>query len=370
MAQKSYTTEEKDKIAKTIGAFTQSKEALATERLSTFIGYLSNDDVKQLDDLAVFLATHAKYYDNDKIKNILAPITMNEEFNRGYFNMIISRISSTIPRWKDIAEGERNKTTPPQKEKQDVYTASLSENIDEAKQTKINPIQKKSTQPLVRLLSRIESRNDSEYATNMAITEDKDNGEKITFNKKEFLIGDNSSITYTSKDKKVKNTIIIDKEKENNIILSHKKNSPVLDKLVSDGIFATVDYMTEKGQIPFVFNINAKSKEYLTSVIKTLYGFSKGTIKNIKNPTDKKIRTHFFDNVVAFKFKNIEIPKDELLKLETEEEFLKKIEELNKKAENKKNTENENATKILEQKMKNTSSTDYEELIKNKIKQR
>ena len=360
MAKKTYTTEEKDKIAKTIGAFTQSKEALATERLSTFIGYLSDDDIEQLDNLALFLSTHAKYYDNDKIKNILAPITMNEEFNRGYYNMIIARIGKTIPKWKEIAEEERNKKTPPKKQKTKIHTASLSENIETTKQTRTVSPKKASTQPLVILLSNIEKNNDKEYKNGIKITEDKDNGEKTTFNKKEFMVGDKSSVEYTSKDNKIQNKVMIDTEKENGLIFSHKKDSPIFINLIADTMSATIDHMVKTQQTPFVFNINSKTPEYLENVLKSLYKFL----------NDAKYKQYIVKNINKFKFNGSEISTKELEKAKTPEEFQQIFVELNKKAEEKKNAQNKNfedATKKLKGK-KDTET--LEELLQSEISQK
>ena len=340
MANKpTYSTEDKIKISEGIGAFVQGNEALATERLGKFLESSNDNIIEQLEEISFFLSKHAKDYHNDKIKYILSPIIEENGFYGKDCAMVMGRIKSEIPNWEEIVKQDKN---PKIKE------ATIVERIIPTKNSAQETATKKSTQPLIRLLSRIESHKSEDYTKGISVIEDKDNGEKTTFNTKEIMVGNKSSITYINKNKKIQNKVSIDQQKENTLILSHKKETGVYPSLVADTIMATVDYMTEKGQIPFVLNINSKTNEYREAVAKTLFAFSKAFIKQIKNRNQKILQSKALDNVSAFKFDGVEIKKEELLKANSEEEFLKKITSLQNA---KKDNDNKKAEEILKQKI-------------------
>ena len=199
MANKpTYSTEDKIKISEGIGAFVQGNEALATERLGKFLESSNDNIIEQLEEISFFLSKHAKDYHNDKIKYILSPIIEENGFYGKDCAMVMGRIKSEIPNWEEIVKQDKN---PKIKE------ATIVERIIPTKNSAQETATKKSTQPLIRLLSRIESHKSEDYTKGISVIEDKDNGEKTTFNTKEIMVGNKSSITYINKNKKIQNKV-------------------------------------------------------------------------------------------------------------------------------------------------------------------
>ncbi|MBR1544465.1 MAG: hypothetical protein IJ638_00780, partial [Alphaproteobacteria bacterium] len=166
-----------------------------------------------------------------------------------------------------------------------------------------------SAHPLIKLLDIIDNHEDeNSFKEDIDVVEDND-GDETTFNGKNIKVGDASSVTY--KKDNIKNIVTANSE-QNNMTFSHKKGSPVFAPLVADTIFATVKYMTEKGQIPFTMNINGKSKEYIDAVMSTLFGFSEAVTNTIQDPAKKEAHLHYLDNVTAFKIGDITLSTSEL----------------------------------------------------------
>ena len=144
--------------------------------------------------------------------------------------------------------------------------------------------------------------------TNIEIGEDK-NGKKIKFNNEEKKIGNKSFIIYKNTVNNDINNKITSDVSKNKLIITHKDNTKVHKSVTKDCFFTIIDYMTQNGKIPFVFNINGKSESYLENFYEILFKFSNKNL-NTLNATEKANMENIATKISTFKINGIEISKN------------------------------------------------------------
>ncbi len=303
------------------------------------------------EDVIKNLQTHNVQYDisdDPFIKEFLN--TVNDGNNQNPSNLpasafangiknILGKSSDNSAEIKEVIE-EASKRNRKSKNK-----ALVGENVDNTNMV----------HPLIKFLKRVESRSDEKYkkAFTVISSKDEENGTVTKFDGNDYLIADDASVTY--KTKTTSNKITADME-TNNMTISHRKSHKVENKVIVDTILSTVDYMNDKGQVPFELSINFKTEDYLKSVVWFLYDFTDAQLAK-KSKEDINESKNILAKIKSFNFGGVKISKDELLKSTSPEtakkEFEDKInkiikdkEELDKK---KKDEEFNNASKQIDE---------------------
>ncbi|MCR5506496.1 MAG: hypothetical protein K6F04_01455 [bacterium] len=341
-------------ISTKIGACVNGTENIATAKIFSFLNQnLNQETLNKLTEIANYLSSlDSETIHSEEIQNILSFLSNNMvDVNDAEIDVLFTQLKEHKEKVLSATKKPRKRTTS----KKNVATiAEIIENNTKKKNSaSISEELKSSNHPLIKLLDIIDNHNKNmSFKDDIEVIEDKNDGEETTFNGKNYAVGDASSVIY--KKDKTENKITAD-SKKNNMTLSHKKGSPVYSPLVADTIFATVNYMTEKGEIPFTININGKSKEFIDSIMSILFGFSDTMTNTIQDPKQKNKHAHFLDNVKAFHIGNIELSIKEIKSFKSKEEMEKRIDELNQEAENKKNANLAQAQNKLNKKMQQTN---------------
>ncbi len=117
------------------------------------------------------------------------------------------------------------------------------------------------------------------YVLDNVLDEDKDNvkvdedadldEENYTFFDKKVKISDNSKVKFKSESGRFDSNVIGDSNK-NSLVFSHDKGVNAPQNAVNSVFYGMIDFMEEKNQIPFEFNINTKTEEFKKSLFEII----------------------------------------------------------------------------------------------------
>lgn len=337
-------------IAETIASKTGSNESENCKKLLNYMISLDKDQDNIIDQL-YNISTFLTKISTEMAKEILIPLSQNDEFTNDTFALIMGNIKTESPEdYEKIISDTNKKETP---------VATMLEEIKPKRVTKRKPkatlsetLNEKASHPLTYLLNRMTQNNDSYnlmYAANgkIEITDDK-NGEEVKFENTVKQIGDKSVIEYKSNDKKIDNKITANTQ-TNTITLSHKKDTDINKYLVAHSIVATIDYMKAKEEIPFILNIDGKTDTYIKAAIETLFTFSDAYIAHSDKKRAKNEVLNLRDNIASIKLGDITISKDEIVSMKTQKELEDKIKKLENEKKKKKDEAFTKATQELKQ---------------------
>ncbi len=105
---------------------------------------------------------------------------------------------------------------------------------------------------------------------NVKVDEDADlDEENYTFFDKKVKISDNSKVKFKSESGRFDSNVIGDSNK-NSLVFSHDKGVNAPQNAVNSVFYGMIDFMEEKNQIPFEFNINTKTEEFKKSLFEII----------------------------------------------------------------------------------------------------